>query len=471
MRIKLENEKKELEKMVKEMNDNNAKRDELLNKIEDLKEEIFDLPTIGRAYLGVDGRGYKYYYFTWMPKILFMRAKKDKNDKNETNEKYEWRIINNEEELNNELIDRLSEKGIEEIRLKNKLLQVAKKMKNKNDNENKDNKVIQDEENKMVVEKKIDEDLSIEDIFNNKVLKYQNISNPIGNDKNIKIVFLTDKVNQYEPLSERIKKIEINITRYLSLDNRQWESPANRSILKSWISTINSVSNFVNILLFFNERIKIPYKSEFLSIADSLFGKSATRKIIEEDKNDDPNDNNSSNGGCPLINNGNFDPNYINRDLQYANRIKLWTKEYETYNIEKIYLEYLKNVKNIPQVRICLNMFEIIVNELNKRRELNKKKGDNYIPELMKNDENKINFENLNKNGIEGFNNIEIKKTKVKKKKLIDWNVKCMFCHEFGELLCCEDCPNVAHLACAKLTKLPDIWKCSFCVNNMKINK
>ena len=83
---------------------------------------------------------------------------------------------------------------------------MAKKMKNKNDNDNKDNKVIQDEENKMVVEKNINEDLSVEDIFNNKVLKYENTNNPIGNDKQNKIVFITDKINQYEPLSERIKK-------------------------------------------------------------------------------------------------------------------------------------------------------------------------------------------------------------------------------------------------------------------------
>ena len=57
-------------------------------------------------------------------------------------------------------------------------------------------------------------------------------------------------------------------------------------------------------------------------------------------------------------------------------------------------------------------MFEIIVNEVNKRRDYIKKKGDSLIPEIMKNDENK-NFE---KNGIEGFNNIEIKKPKIKKK-------------------------------------------------------
>ena len=90
---------------------------------------------------------------------------------------------------------------------------------------------------------------------------------------------------------------------------------------------------------------------------------------------------------------------------------------------------------------------------------------------MIKNDENKINFENMNKNGIEGLNNLEIKKPKIKKKKLIEWNVKCMVCHEFGELLCCEDCPNVAHLNCAGLTKLPDVWKCNYCANNRKFIK
>ena len=107
----------------------------------------------------------------------------------------------------------------------------------------------------------------------------------------------------------------------------------------------------------------------------------------------------------------------------------------------------------------------MMIIELNKRRDMCKRKGDNFIPEIVKNDENKNNGENSKDN----FNKIVIKKPDVKKRKLIQWNVKCMYCHEFGELLCCEECPNVAHLACAKLTKLPDAWKCSFCVDNMKI--
>ena len=254
------------------------------------------------------------------------------------------------------------------------------------------------------------------------------------------------------------------MTKYLVLDNRQWESQANRSKIKSWMSTINSLDNFVNLLLFFHERIKIPYKSETLSFADFIFGKSATRKIIEEEKEEDENEGDIKNKSCPLIVNGNLDYNYVNRDLTFANRIKLWTKEFETFNIEKIYLEYLKNVKSIPQYLICLSLFEMMIIELNKRRDMCKRKGDNFIPEIVKNDENKTN-----ENGKDNYNKIVIKKPDIKKRKLIQWNVKCMFCHEFGELLCCEECPNVAHLACAKLTKLPDAWKCSFCVDNMKI--
>ena len=433
------------------------------------------------------------------------------NQKNLLEEKYEWRIINDLDILKNDLIDKLSEKGIEELELKSNLEIIYNKLTNKtkdNESSSKENKIIMDEENpnetkesKEVSKDKEKNDntkMEIEDektenkkeskkeefipqnldyIFDNQVLKYQNSLNPNinisssnssnnnSNNKQNKIILITNEINQYEPICDRIKKLEINMTKYLCLDNRQWESQSNRAKIKVWISSINSLQNFINILLFFHERIKIPYKSETLSFADFIFGKSATRKIIEEEKEEDESEGEVKNKSCPLIVNGNLDYNYINRDLTYANRIKLWTKEFETFNIEKIYLEYLKNVKSIPQILVCLNLFEMMIIELNKRRDMCKRKGDNFIPEIVKNDENKNNGENNKDN----YNKIVIKKPDIKKRKLIQWNVKCMYCHEFGELLCCEECPNVAHLACAKLTKLPDAWKCSFCVDNMKI--
>ena len=505
MRLKLENERQILEDMIREMGENNVLREDTLVKLKDIKTEIFEVQTIGRTNLGTDGRGYKYFYFNWMPNIIFMRAKNKYLE-----EKYEWRMINDLEVLNKDLIDKLSEKGIEELELKDNLEIIYKKLNDKiKGNGTKEKKIIMDEDNpneneedkdkeKEKTNNKNDDDVemktendikkeekkskkeeyipqSLDYIFDNQVLKYENSLNPnrnisIGtsnnaNNKLNRIILITSETNQFEPICERVKKLEINMTKYLVLDNRQWESQANRAKIKVWISTINSLHNFINLLLFFHERIKIPYKSETLSFADFIFGKSATRKIIEEEKEEDESEGEIKNKSCPLIVNGNLDYNYINRDLTYANRIKLWTKEFETFNIEKIYLEYLKNVKSIPQLLICLTLFEMMIIELNKRRDMCKRKGDNFIPEIVKNDENKNNGEN----GKDNYNKIVIKKPDVKKRKLIQWNVKCMFCHEFGELLCCEECPNVAHLACAKLPKLPDAWKCSFCVDNMKI--
>ena len=45
-----------------------------------------------------------------------------------------------------------------------------------------------------------------------------------------------------------------------------------------------------------------------------------------------------------------------------------------------------------------------------------------------------------------------------------EWNELCMFCGEYGDMICCEDCENVAHLACAGLTTEPKVWRCENCL-------
>ena len=47
---------------------------------------------------------------------------------------------------------------------------------------------------------------------------------------------------------------------------------------------------------------------------------------------------------------------------------------------------------------------------------------------------------------------------------MIDWNDRCMFCNEYGDVMCCEDCPNVAHLECTKLDNIPEVWRCDDCL-------
>ena len=433
IKSKLEAEKEKFKALISNMNNINNERDEAIYKISNLRDEVNN-SSINKSYLGKDGRSYKYYYFNWMENIIFMRVKlRNKNNNKNDENKYEWRIIVDKEILNNDLINKLSEKGIEELELKNKLNKIYKKMipsKNKSD--------------KLFCEK------NIEDIFKNQALKYDNIKNPLRMDKLSKSTFISNNTNIYQLISEKIKAIEVNITKYLSLDNRQWESVSNRKKILLWISKINDIKQYVNLLLFFNERIKNPYKMEPINLDLAPLKSRANKKVLEDQDEEEKNTNSQM-----FDQNGCLDPQYINEKLQFSNRIRLWTKENESYNVEKIYLSYLRNVKNLQQFNLCLNLFEIAVNELNKRKEYYRKK------------EKVDAYDNKEKedNNLDNNNNGEKRKTILKKKKLIDWNVECMFCHEYGDLLCCEECPNVAHFSCTKLKSVPDAWICPNCQN------
>lgn len=65
--------------------------------------------------------------------------------------------------------------------------------------------------------------------------------------------------------------------------------------------------------------------------------------------------------------------------------------------------------------------------------------------------------------------------SKVKKDSNKEQDTHCFLCNEPGLVICCERCPKVAHLRCAKLKKLPKgEWLCSSCshqVNNIKLNR
>ena len=290
----------------------------------------------------------------------------------------------------------------------------------------------------------------------------------------------------------------MNITKYLTLDNRQWESVANRAKIIKWLSTVDNVFQFVTILQFFNERIKCPYKMENAPTnnqpkekENKKSNKKEKEKVLEDEKSQNSNDNekvdskgNKINSNAEIIDEkGNLDPTFINEKLNYANRIRLWTKENESYNVEKIYLAYLRNARTFPQLSVCVTLFDIAVNELNKRKEYYKKKEKTEVINEIKDDDN-TNTSSNNNNTITTKNEksekkkeeIAIKTTNdnntnesskrrviLKKKKLIDYNVECMFCQEFGDFLYCNECPNVAHFSCTKLKTRPDVWVCPNC--------
>jgi hypothetical protein len=97
LRKKLEHEKNEFKTVIRQLNNANNQRDDILNKIEKTKNEVFDIPMVGKKCIGYDGRGYKYYYFPWVMNKFFIRV----NIKDNNNKKYEWRVIEKEENIRN----------------------------------------------------------------------------------------------------------------------------------------------------------------------------------------------------------------------------------------------------------------------------------------------------------------------------------------------------------------------------------
>ena len=457
MRKSLEHEKNEFKAVIRKLTMVNNQRDDILNKIEKKKIEILDIPMVGKKCIGYDGRGYKYYYFPWIYNKFFIRL----NSKEQSSEKYEWQVVEKEENIK-DIIDKLSEKGVHESNLKKKMSSILHKRMGY-----RYNRYNNDQNNSI----DLNNPPKIEDIFKNNVLKYENIKNPLRYQKNSKISIITTKTNQYEIIYDKLCNIEDIITTYLSHDGKQWESFINRSNIRAWITCSNNIKQYVNFLLFLNDRVKNPYKIEEGNLTAIGIG-NKNKKIIEDDNesNNISIENKANQNVDSIIDNeGNFVVNYVNKELQFGNKIRLWSKEFESYNLEDIYIEYLNSVDSLPMLHICIDMFEIVLNDLSKRREYFKKRNDDFIYDnkVVGNNTKKPEMNILLEDNDSSYNEggrTRLRRNLKPKKKTIDWNDRCMYCGEYGDLMCCEDCPNVAHLECTKLTKIPEAWRCEDCL-------
>ena len=457
MRKSLEHEKNEFKAVIRKLTMVNNQRDDILNKIEKKKIEILDIPMVGKKCIGYDGRGYKYYYFPWIYNKFFIRL----NSKQPSSEKYEWHVIEKEENIK-DIIDKLCEKGVHESSLKKKMSSILHKRMGY-----RYNRYNNDQNNSI----DLNNPPKIEDIFKNNVLKYENIKNPLRYQKNCKINIITTKTNQYEIIYDKLCNIEDTITTYLSHDGKQWESFINRQNIRAWITCSNNIKQYVNFLLFLNDRVKNPYKIEEGNL-NAIGIANKNRKIIEDDNesNNISIENKANQNHDNIIDNeGNFVVNYVNKELQFGNKIRLWSKEFESYNLEDIYIEYLNSVDSLPMLHICIDMFEIVLNDLSKRREYFKKRNDDFIYDnkVVGNNDKKKEMNILLEDNDSSYNEggrTRLRRNLKAKKKTIDWNDKCMYCGEYGDLMCCEDCPNVAHLECTKLNKIPEAWRCEDCL-------
>ena len=443
LRKELEHEREQFKSVIKEIDTIENRRIDIMNKIEKLQTEIYDIPTMNKKCLGVDGREYKYFFFPWENDRIYIKCK------SKGKIKYEWRELTNEDDIK-ELGLKLSEKGIKENALKNKLRKLYPKRMS-----------FKKEENSQIKE-------DIEIIFKNESCAYINTLRKFNTsnkqiDMNYYIKYSKfSESTDYDIIANELLSLEEMISEYLSNDKKEWESFEVRTNIKAWLSCINKIDQYAKLLIMFNERNKSPYKSDAFQ---------QNNKIITDDDIE-------QNEYSPIDINGNLDPFATNPTEVPANKTKLWSKEFESYALEDIYIEYLNNVSSSHMIMFAIFMFHALRIDLGKRRDYYKRRNEELIDEIKdakpkeetKNENQSDNEDDDDDKSDEDYKSTrytsKLRKTKKEKekKKCIDWNETCMHCGEFGDLICCEDCPNVTHLQCEGLKKEPEIWRCPDCI-------
>ena len=100
------------------------KKKEINNQINDIIEKIYNLKTLRKKYLGIDYRGNEYYYFITGEGVIYTKNRK----------KEEWAFFDNKDDIEI-LINKLTEKGKNEKKLKNVLKFFLAQMKEKEEKE------------------------------------------------------------------------------------------------------------------------------------------------------------------------------------------------------------------------------------------------------------------------------------------------------------------------------------------------
>ena len=124
------------------------RKKEINTKISEIFEKIYNLKTLRKKYLGIDYQNNEYYYFISAPNKIYVKNKKSK----------EWGYYDNKDDIQ-KLINKLTDKGKNEKKLKIILKLIFSQMKEKEENEKENNKKkeINNKENIQKIEENKDE--------------------------------------------------------------------------------------------------------------------------------------------------------------------------------------------------------------------------------------------------------------------------------------------------------------------------
>jgi hypothetical protein len=276
--------------------------------------DLYNLGTIHKKSIGIDGLRNEYFFHNSIPnKIIIKHPQKNYNNNNNINNKnsnidydlcfnidfdidmndskhnnFIWTEINTEEEINN-LINSLSDKGIREQNLSNKIKKLLpKKLKLLNTNKNTNtNTEISKIENSEDNEKEKEKEKILIRLLNN-------------NNNNIKTKEENNR-NEGTFLSQIFDNLDEKISEYLLQDNKEWEEFIVRMDLKAFINASEDEKEIAKCLILLNNRFKNPFKTNETKIYNN-------NKIISDEEE--------------YINKGYID-SYMKIDLMYIDDNKI----------------------------------------------------------------------------------------------------------------------------------------------------
>lgn len=482
MRKEKENEREKYKSVIKESEMITQRCDDMAERIEKIQTEISEIPSMNKKCIGIDGLGNKYFFFPWERDRLYIRKKR------------EWRVLITNESIQ-KLIFQLSDKGIHEKSLLVKLNRIYPKM-------------------LRCANDTLSPDYN-EEYYINTMLQWHD--NGIMSKEMAKY-----EEEQYDHIANELNTLEAKITDYLSSDNKEWESFDVRFNIKSWLECNRDITEFAKILLLWNERCKNPYKikqtlgkniiedeydlqfnliddkgklditklnpSVELALKTRLWSKDNEAIALEDIYLEYVSSINSFGAlflsiYCfkavfdDLIRRRDFYRKKLDADDMVIDFPENSVKE-PTAMIHKSKVIIIRDddeieeeiEEEIPMNRRS-NGRDIKYEENNSDDEMNNNNQSDYSNEDT-NEKYKSKLRNGSKIRIDlSANNtnhydstFSTKYNNKAKVKIIDWNETCLHCNEFGDLICCEDCPNVTHLSCANLTREPEKWRCDQCI-------
>lgn len=370
----IEIKKAKYQSIIRENDNLDERKKDIMAKIQKTKDKIQALRVPRKRLLGTDYKKKEYYYFNSSPGQLYVKDKKEKN----------WYLISKKEDIQ-ELLNKLSEKGIRERKLKYYLKRVIhdiemneeqKRQKNEEKKEGKKKDNL-DPQNNMKIEKEESTELNSNNnktIENNKenINKINEINEDSEEDEKGKAT-TNQRRDIKRTANEILLKMEQKFSEYLRQFNKEWENEENRQKWKKIIAKTENEQNFISTLKMFNHRFKNPYKSD-----------------IEDEENEESEEKvyqiPDSMEKYIFINEKNEQFIIYETDPMkvLSPKVKIWPKDIEINEVDKYYTSViLKNITNKQKLNFALHFYEDVIFSLIKRRETKKYGHNNMMNNLL----------------------------------------------------------------------------------------